>query len=391
MKTAWQAICSAAPQRKLRSAIDVQPLATNYPLASLLHDDPQNGADAAPIGLNDRDRMPALLELRAKGPHWMVTGPPMSGKSTTLQTAVLSLAHTHSPEELALILIDPSEPPRAFFNAAGNQSPALADLPHVLDTATTAAQVEAIIRRLKAELQTNSSTVASSTPERAIVIVIDNYEDAASLGITAMADVGKGRSLHFIVAMGVGAQRGIGDGLRRRIESARYGFVLQDAEAVRTLGVRLRGNPTRELPPGRGWMVKGTRATLAQIAISDFESPNSRRSGELVTVICSRWGKRAAWNAPLEIPAPDAPVKPSAAATTTSASAEATAAREAYDRLMQAQADASKKPSGLLSLDSIPQVSNLVSLEVEVPDRSDAATKTNADSPQDKSDRSSKP
>jgi S-DNA-T family DNA segregation ATPase FtsK/SpoIIIE len=63
-----------------------------------------------PIGLTDRHE-PVLLDLKESsqlgmGPHGLCVGATGSGKSELLRTLVLALATTHSPDDLALVLVD---------------------------------------------------------------------------------------------------------------------------------------------------------------------------------------------------------------------------------------------------------------------------------------------
>lgn len=63
-----------------------------------------------PIGVDDQGR-PVLLDLKESaqlgmGPHGICIGATGSGKSELLRTLVLGLALTHSPEDLAMILVD---------------------------------------------------------------------------------------------------------------------------------------------------------------------------------------------------------------------------------------------------------------------------------------------
>jgi hypothetical protein len=87
----------------------VEPLPKLVPLQSVL---PALGKGdpnlAVPVGLNDLDREPMRAEFLAKGPHWIVIGPPVTGKSTVLRSLVLSLAHGYTPDQVAMVLVDPS-------------------------------------------------------------------------------------------------------------------------------------------------------------------------------------------------------------------------------------------------------------------------------------------
>jgi len=57
------------------------------------------------VGRSDRDLMPTVVTLDAK-PHFIVTGPPSSGKSTTLHTWILSLAEFYTPQEIGIVMVD---------------------------------------------------------------------------------------------------------------------------------------------------------------------------------------------------------------------------------------------------------------------------------------------
>ena len=105
-----------------------------------------------PVGLNDLDREPMRAEFMAKGPHWIVIGPPVTGKSTVLRSLVLSLAHGYSPEQVAMVLVDPSDTVRRFYNFGGSGDNTLAKLPHVLATVSNAKELDEVIKRLQSRI-----------------------------------------------------------------------------------------------------------------------------------------------------------------------------------------------------------------------------------------------
>ncbi|WP_233712629.1 type VII secretion protein EccCa [Kribbella turkmenica] len=61
------------------------------------------------------------LDLTRAGGHAAIVGGPQSGKTTALRTLVTSLAHTHTPQEVAIYALD----------LAGGGMQALSELPHV--------------------------------------------------------------------------------------------------------------------------------------------------------------------------------------------------------------------------------------------------------------------
>jgi hypothetical protein len=104
--------------------------------------------------------------------------------------------------------------------------------------------------------------------------------------------------------------RDSGDKLRRRAEAVRYTLVLNDVEAVRYMGVRGLVVPDKELPPGRGYLVKAVTASMTQICLPFIEVTNgagpdaqlSRIIGEIRKKYAqpAKWSYHASDLAPLE-------------------------------------------------------------------------------------------
>lgn len=105
-----------APLRDATPADDVASLPTSVRLLDLLADDPTDpaqlrrrweqsdgGLDAV-IGAGLQG--PLHLDLAAEGPHALVAGTTGAGKSELLRTLVASLALSHPPEALQLLLVD---------------------------------------------------------------------------------------------------------------------------------------------------------------------------------------------------------------------------------------------------------------------------------------------
>ncbi|MDW8326541.1 MAG: FtsK/SpoIIIE domain-containing protein [Anaerolineales bacterium] len=312
MAKAWQTLEQEDPALRHKRARPVEPLPTAIALADLL---PAIGngpvALSAPLGINDFDREITRVELAAKGPHWLVTGPPVSGKTTTLRALTLSLAHSYPPERVALILIDPSDSARRFFNYGAGGADTLDQLPHVLATVTNDKELEIVVKRLRAEfdeavikrLRGNRTVFEEQdNTRRAIVVIIDHYDDIEPLNrggaLSALGEIGKGKNLHFVI--GLGSQRGPADEVRKRVESSRYALVLQDAEIVRYMGVRLLNAPTKELPAGRGFMVKAVQAPLVQMALPVVEGRNGQSAddqlAQLIRNIRYHYPTRARWS-----------------------------------------------------------------------------------------------
>jgi hypothetical protein len=140
---------------------------------------------------------------------------------------------------------------------------------------------------------------------RRIVVIVDHYEEADAFakggpGLPALADLGKGKSLHFVLAGSAQVMRSGSDALRKRAESSRYSLLLQDVEAVRYLGARGNFNLTKELPPGRGFLVKGVSAALVQLAMPGAEGPDGQdpqaKLDAMIASVRARYPIAARWS-----------------------------------------------------------------------------------------------
>ncbi|MGQ4329797.1 type VII secretion protein EccCa, partial [Streptomyces hayashii] len=100
-----------------------------------------------PIGLTERHE-PVLLDLKESsqlgmGPHGLCVGATGSGKSELLRTLVLALAATHSPEDLALVLVD--------YKGGATFAP-FAELPHVAGMITNLENQAGLVERVHTSL-----------------------------------------------------------------------------------------------------------------------------------------------------------------------------------------------------------------------------------------------
>ena len=317
MAKAWDRIVEETPALAIKKAKSVEVLAEEINLMDIL---PAIGKGveplAVPIGINDLDREPTQIELMAKGPHWLVVGPPMTGKTTTLRSLVLSLAYCYTPERVAMILVDPSDPARRFFNYGGGDGNLLENLPHVLATVTNADELDVVIKRLHAEYSEPvrkllkgkaRGFVPQDNKARSIFVIIDHYDDAdllsaSGLGTLGLSEVGKGQNVHFVIAGSLDITRDGSDKLRRRADSSRYTLVLQDFEAVRYMGVRGNFTVNTELPAGRGFLVKAIQASMTQICLPFIEATNGKspdeQLGGIIGRIRKKYAKPAQWSYP---------------------------------------------------------------------------------------------
>ncbi len=214
---------------------------------------------------------PALFNLKRMGPHFAVAGPPLSGKTTTLYNWVLSLASQYPPDKVMMVLVDLQQ---KFVDYGGIHN--LDELPHVVDSISEVEQLEGLVANLKVECE----ALVSQDTDRAIFVIIDNFDDLSE-EIDRLRELPQelsglvrryGRDgLHFIIC---GSLDSGTSELRRRVQSANYGIALRSAQAVDALraarrpAALLRG---KELPVGRGFIVKSGQTTMIQVA-TPYES-----------------------------------------------------------------------------------------------------------------------
>ncbi len=324
MATAWGKLESEDASLKQKRARPVEPLAKFVEIANLLPPLGHGGVRiSVPLGINDLDREALMVELAAKGPHWIIMGPPVTGKTTTMRALTLALAHCYSPEQVALILIDPSDPSRRFYNFGVDGTSASADgsidpstrldnLPHVLATVSTAKEMDEVAKRLRAEydeevigrLQGHPDVFqAQNNQRRHIFVLVDHYDDIEPLNrgnrpLASLNEIGKGKNLHLVLCGTINGMRGGMDELRKRAESSRYSYVFSDFEAVRYMGIRASFSLNKELPPGRGFMVKAVSAAMVQMAMPFVEgrAGSDAQYAQLVRAIKGAYPTGARWS-----------------------------------------------------------------------------------------------
>ncbi len=137
-----------------------------------------------PIGVSE-DGATVHLDLkeaaqRGMGPHGLLIGATGSGKSELLRTLVLGLALTHSPEELALVLVD--------FKGGATFS-GLGELPHVSAVITNLETELALVDRMQDAL--HGEVVRRQEALRAAGHAsVRDYERARAAGATGAGGVG---------------------------------------------------------------------------------------------------------------------------------------------------------------------------------------------------------
>ncbi|MDZ4764360.1 MAG: FtsK/SpoIIIE domain-containing protein [Chloroflexota bacterium] len=241
------------------------------------------------------------LETRA---HFVVSGAPASGKTTALQTMILSLAENAPPRRVGLVLIDYQKGIADY----GSPTRSLADLPHVLDNKviTTGDELQDLERHLRYEL-------SQPTNARSFYVFIDNYDEMEAMTksvpivLTQLSELAKryGKSaahrgaLHFIVAMTKTTATLPKDELFRQIGAIKYGLGM-DIES--TDAAPLHGNVPRSykqspLPRGRSFVVQPGDTRALQVALPSLhEADRASELDERIDGIDRQHrGERAVW------------------------------------------------------------------------------------------------
>jgi hypothetical protein len=242
------------------------------------------------------------VNLAEVGPHMLIVGPPQSGKTTALRTLALSLAMRYEPARARIVLIDVMQ--GRLFNYGGDHR--LSDLPHVLEAVDDPAQLPGLIDRLREACE---GLAKLRSP---LFVLIDGLEDLAAeidnrlaTELAALLRKYGSDGLHVIATSAADATN---TDLRRRVLASGFGLGLRSAQAVELL--RVTRTPAalrdRELPRGRGYLVRSGQAQMVQVA-----TPISAQQSEarhLYTAALDSWvtrvrdqfrsAPRAVWSRP---------------------------------------------------------------------------------------------
>jgi type VII secretion protein EccCb len=218
------------------------------------------------MGIDDRTLQPALIDIERQGPHMVVIGQPFSGKTTTLRTMILSVAHNYSPDEVMMVLVDFS---RRLWKGS---ELSLADLPHVVGTISSTDELDEFLENMKEEC----AEFDTKPKRRKIMIFIDNYDDfseetsrnkvALFEELAALVRKYQTAGVLVIVAGSVGIVNAQDD-LRRVLTAPNFGIALKSADAVNRLNGRFpRSLADVELPMGRAFTVRSGITAMLQLA-----------------------------------------------------------------------------------------------------------------------------
>jgi DNA segregation ATPase FtsK/SpoIIIE-like protein len=153
--------------KKMRAAYsgvpaDLEPIGVLEPyiyLPELLKTAPAaETAITAYVGREDDELQPLGIAL-TENPHFIVMGPPLSGRTNFLRVWVMALAMRCTPEQVSIILFDPQD---RLATYRGKKT--FADIPHVLSVVTQPKQIKDVLAKLEFEYK----FVRPTSPEDAI-------------------------------------------------------------------------------------------------------------------------------------------------------------------------------------------------------------------------------
>lgn len=248
---------------------------------------------------------PVEIDLRTHGPHALVGGTTGSGKSEFLQTWILSLAASYSPDRLTFLLVD-YKGGAAFADCV--------ELPHTVGLVTdlNTHLVRRALTSLRAELRRREEILASKaakdllTLERrgdpeappTLVIVIDEF--AALVGeipefVDGVIDVAqRGRSLGLHLVMATQRPAGvIKDNLRANTNLRVALRMADEADSQDVIGVKDAAQFPADLP-GRA-VVKIGAGHLAHFQTAYLGGHHDQDTQEAVEVADLRFGTQGVW------------------------------------------------------------------------------------------------
>jgi S-DNA-T family DNA segregation ATPase FtsK/SpoIIIE len=249
----------------------------------------------------------AELDLQRSGPHFMIVGPPLSGKTTALYNVVFALARRYDPDRAIFVLVDLQ---RRFVEYGGRQN--LKGLPHTLAVINEVEELEALMPQLQAE----ASKLAEQN-QRDLFMIIDDFDDfneeihrlnELSEALTLLVRRYGRDGFHIIAAS---SPEGNSSDLKRRIMASNYGLGLRTSSAIEALRVMRTpaGVRDKELNLGRGYIAKSGQTTMVQVG-SPFHRPDQKhhsieisdlqRGDALdtwVNKIANLYDEQAAWSA----------------------------------------------------------------------------------------------
>ena len=234
------------------------------------------------IGLDAESVEPVEVDLE-NGPHFLVTGPPQCGKTTLLQTWLLSLCQKTKPEDLRLFLVD--------FGLT-SLSP-LRKLPHVESYANTSDGFEEMLKKISEVLKERKASMTSGGRSEEggagapgggplMVMVIDDFylfkESVLSEATDELERIirrERGLGFHLLLASTNSDIASCWDGYAKALLELQTGFLLgtTDHDDLQIFKLRMPSEIAGQaLPAGLGYFAKRGRSSKVKVAMPQGES-----------------------------------------------------------------------------------------------------------------------
>lgn len=211
-----------------------------------------------------RDDLRFSVDWIQDGAHFVVAGPPSSGKTNLLRAVGLAVAELFSPQEIALILVD----------FTGRRLSMLRDLPHLAAYLSDPEDLAAAL-----------PFFASET--RRIIMLIDDYDlfsetliSEGSQALRTLRDHARTHPQFHLWA--VGYLDRANDPLIRHLLMKRAGFAFGGRDTLLVLNQRTTDLPNEQLPAGRAYFIGSDGLRLVQ-------TPWVAQPAALAQTIARRW------------------------------------------------------------------------------------------------------
>ncbi|KUN33521.1 secretion protein EccC [Streptomyces longwoodensis] len=230
----------------------------------------EGGGMRLPLGI-DQDALEPVWHDFSRTPHLIVVGDTESGKTNLLRRVTEGITARYAPHEAKIIVVD-------YRRTLVDTVPEEYRIGHVISLDNLKETVEGAARAMKTRIP--GADIAPARMRQCdwwtgprLFILVDDYDMVSGNSFQSPFEplfehltLGFEMGLHLVVARSaMGAGRGLGDGLLRRLDEANNPALLLSCPPTEG---RLFGNAKpRNLPPGRALHIARRRERLVQTAL----------------------------------------------------------------------------------------------------------------------------